>query len=461
MPMDYSVIDFEGKLPARLKVYYGLVSLADGAMMVAFVHYMALYLTDYILFPAALMGIALGAGRIWDAITDPTMGIITDRTRTRFGRRRPWLLWGAVPLALTWIALWNVPSGKGALTTVYIFTVLCLFQTARTVVMVPYLALSAELTTDYHERSSVQMYRSVFQICGSMLGAYFITVARMFEDVQHGFSVAAIITAIVCVAVYVVTFLGVRENPDMQNRKQPSFLGSFSYLYRNRPYVVLCLYFVITITAFSFSGGFLVYVVKYWLQKPAMIPFLLVTMRISSLLWLPILQKMSLILGKKRTTVISLTTGSVLQASAYLLLQRDMPSLAFVWCGLIGMLGATSQLFPFSLAAETVDLDELETGYRKEGVYYSFLTFLMKCDSAVAVSAMGFLLAFSGFVPNQEQTAEAIFRFRFFHAIVPGAVLLFAALVFGKFFNIDTETAKEVRRQLQERKAEREMITGA
>jgi GPH family glycoside/pentoside/hexuronide:cation symporter len=456
MFFNHKDIDFSGKLPVRFKISYACAALADGAMLGAFIPFLMPYLTNYVLMVPATVGVLMAIGRIWDAVTDPIMGIITDRTKTRFGRRRPWFIVGAIPLALSWIAVWNVPSDRGLLTTLYVLAALLIFQTARTIFMIPYLALSAELTTDYHERSSVQAYRASFYVAGGMFGSCFMNFSRMFANIRVGFNVVAVITALVCLAAYVTTFLGVQENPELQKKRQPSFWASFSYIIKNRPYLMLCLYFIMTITAFSFTGGFLFYVIEDWLKRPGWLAALLITRQVSTLLWIPVLQRVSRAIGKKPATVAALAVGATIQASAYLLFHPSAAWLAFGWCGLIGVLGAASQLFPFSLAAETVDLDELETGHRKEGVYYSFLTFLMKCDSAVGVILTGVLLGASGYVANQQQTLDTLFRLRFFFSVVPGIILLLSAIVFGLFFSINTETANEIRRRLNARKAEQE-----
>ena len=452
MKVSHKSIDFEGRLPAWFKVSFGLVGFADGMMVTAFLQFLMIFMTDTVRVDPVLVGSALMLGRLWDAVTDPLMGAISDRTRTRFGRRRPWLLWGCVPLALTWVSVWCIPANKGLLTSLHLFASIALFQTARTVTQVPYLALSAELSTDYHERSSIQAYRSALDICGRMLGAGFIAFAGMFENARYGFVVVAAAYGIANVILHLFTFYGIRENPALQQRKSPLLLNSFSYVFKNGPYIVLCLYFALTIIAFTFTKTFFVYIITYWLNKPASwVTALIITSECAGLAWLPVWMKVSRMVGKKRGNVTAIALGGILQASAFLLIRRSMPWLAFVWAALIGTLTAATQLFPFSLAAETVDLDELNTGHRKEGVYYGVIMFLMKLASAVGVAWVGYLLKLSGYVPEQEQTAEVILRLRYFHAIVPGAILVLACLLFGLFFKLDTQRALEIRRQLNAR----------
>ena len=456
MGVDPRSIDFEGKLPTRFKLSYGLVSLADGMMVTAFVQFLMIYLTDTVRVSPGAVGIALMVARLWDAVTDPVMGAISDRTRSRYGRRRPWLLWGCAPLALTWIAVWSVPANQGLVTALYVLVSILLFQTARTVVMVPYLSLSAELSTDYHERSSIQAYRSSLFICGNMIGATFITLAHMFQNVRQGFFIVAVITGVATIVPYLLTFRGTCENPAPQHRDQPSFMGSFSDVFRNKPYLILCLYFFLVTVAFTFSGSFFVYVITYWLNKPKLwVTALLITTQLSGLVCLPVWVAISRRVGKKTGNVIAIATGGILQASAFLLVQRDMPWLAFLWAGSMGLLNASTQIFPFSLAADTVDMDELNTGHRKEGVYFGLITFLFKSASAIGVVMVGFILQFSRYVPLQQQTAEVILRFRLFHAILPGVGLLIAVWLFATKFPITVERANEISRELKARREKR------
>jgi len=161
-----------GKLPVRTKLGFGVADLGGNLFFTAMGFWSLNYLTDTVAIPAAVAGAAVMVGKLWDAVTDPMMGFISDRTRTRWGRRRPYLLFGSVPLFLSmWFFFTNPHIASPLWSAVWAAFALCMLNTAYTVVNIPYSALTPEMTQDYHERSSLNGYRFGFAVIGTILGA--------------------------------------------------------------------------------------------------------------------------------------------------------------------------------------------------------------------------------------------------------------------------------------------------
>ena len=258
--------EHSGRLPVRTKLGFGVADLGGNLFFTAMGFWSLNYLTDTVAIPAAAAGAAVMVGKLWDAVTDPAMGFISDRTRTRWGRRRPYLLFGAVPLFLSmWFFFTNPHIANPFLATVWAAFALCLLNTAYTVVNIPYSSLTPELTQDYHERSSLNGYRFGFAVIGTILGAgAVLPIIGVFKTRDAGFSAVGAILGLVMALTALITFASVRE-PDHSKTPKPTdgFLQTFLAVFKNKPYVIILLTYALNLTALNFVQGILVYYFKY------------------------------------------------------------------------------------------------------------------------------------------------------------------------------------------------------
>jgi GPH family glycoside/pentoside/hexuronide:cation symporter len=405
-------------------------------------------------------GLILTLARVWDAVTDPMMGVITDKTRSRFGRRRPWLLLGAVPFGLVFFLMWVVPPFDETGKFFYYLAMVLLFGTATTVVNVPYTALTPELTRDYNERTSLNSFRFAFSIGGSLLGLILHqSIVQMFADPQTGYTVAGAVIGALCVPPFLWCFLGVRERYTGAGQAAPgvSIIGQMRTVISNKPYlyvigIYLCSWLVVQITA-----AVLPFYITFWLQRNDLQLPMIASVQGTALVFLFVWNAVCSRIGKKATYLSGMVFWIGVQVFLFFL-QPGQETLAFVLAALAGVGVATAYLIPWSMMPDVIEFDELVTGQRREGIFYGFMVFAQKLGIGLGLFIVGMLLETQGFQSpgvgqdptTMVQPESALFAIRVAISPVP-ALLLVAGMVLAWFYPITQQKHADVQAQLAAR----------
>src|SRR5512139_3320038 len=225
------------KLPRKTKIFYGIGDLGNAVVNSAIQFFLMKFYTDAALVPPALAGNALLIGKGWDAINDPLFGWITDRTKSRFGKRRVFMIFGAIPLGISIALLWFVPTSDRLAAFAWIALTFVLFDTLWTLTNVPYYALTSELTDDYDERSSLTTYRMVMAVPAYLVGAALTpAIVGLFALQRTGYALIGIAYGILAAVVLLISAAGFRERVGMAtSQPEPSPFKSLSVALRNRP----------------------------------------------------------------------------------------------------------------------------------------------------------------------------------------------------------------------------------
>src|SRR5512136_465820 len=228
--------DTTGKLRTRTKVFYGIGDLGNAVVNSAIQFFLMKFYTDAALVLPALAGNALLIGKVWDAINDPLFGWITDKTRSRFGKRRVFMIFGAIPLAIAIALLWYVPTANRLWTFVWIAATFILFDTVWTLTNVPYYALTSELTDDYDERSSLTTYRMVMAVPAYLLGAAVTpAIVGIFALQRTGYGFIGILYGVIAAAALLISAAGIRERKlNLPVQPEPNPFKSMGAALRNR-----------------------------------------------------------------------------------------------------------------------------------------------------------------------------------------------------------------------------------
>ncbi len=432
-----------GRLPVRTKLGFGVADLGGNLFFTAMGFWSLNYLTDTVAIPAAAAGAAVMIGKLWDAVTDPMMGFISDRTRTRWGRRRPYLLFGAIPLFLSmWFFFTNPHIANPFMATVWAAFALCLLNTAYTVVNIPYSSLTPELTQDYHERSSLNGYRFGFAVIGTILGAgAVLPIIGMFKTRDAGFSAVGAILGIVMAVTALITFASVRE-PDHSKTPKPTdgFFQTFLAVFRNKPYVILLLTYALNLTALNFVQGILVYYFKYLYNNEGATTMAMILLLVVAMVNIPISVLVSKHIGKKRTYQISFFILATACLGIFFLghvLGMNFFLAMMVYAGVgIGF----GYVAPWAMVPDTIEYDAVTTGKRKEGAFYGMWTFTSKVGTSLAIFLTGVILGIAKYSPNLAQQADsARLAIRLIVGPIPAAVFI-AAIVLVQFYPIDEKT---------------------
>lgn len=434
------------KLPVKTKMGFGICDLGGNLFFTAMGFWSLNYLTDVVGLTAAAAGLAVMIGKLWDAVTDPMVGFLSDRTRSKLGRRKPYMLWGSIPLMLTMWLFFSKPLVSGAMPQfVWVTIALCLLNTAYTLVNIPYNSLTPELTDDFNERTSLNGFRFGFAVFGTMLGAgAVLPIVGLFPNKAAGFSGMGLVLGIVMAVTALITVFSVKE-PDHSNTEIPKdgFFETYLSVFKNKPYVILLLTYALNLAGLNFMQGIIAYYFNYIYHNEGMATIAMLMLLVVAMVFIPVSVLISKKLGKKRTYQLSF----VFIASAAILIFLFGHTLGIrfflvvmAWAGIGIGLGYVS---PWAMVPDTVEYDAVKTGKRKEGAFYGIWTFMAKVGTSFAIIVSGMILNMGGYVANAVQSASSIMAIRLIIGIFP-AIVLIGAIVLVEFYPIDEKAYAKI-----------------
>lgn len=443
------------RLPRRAKLLYGIGDTGFSLTSTLIGVYYLLFLTDVVGLRPALAGLAIMIAKQWDWINDPIVGHLSDRTRSRWGRRRPFLLFGFLPFSLAFLLMWWQPPIGGQVGLVIYYTlVYMIYDTAATFVYMPYFALTPELTLDYDERTSLTSYRMAFSILGSLI-AFIVPglIISGFRPENRGLILmnAAIFAALSAISLF-LTFLGTRERPEFKAVEPPALRESLRAALRNRPFLFGIGLFLLTWLAVDVLQAVLLYFLKYYLNMEQHSSLIFGTIFVTALLVLPLWEWASRHTDKRRAYVVGIAFWAVVQITLVLLSPGTPLAVILVLCALAGIGVAAAHVLPWAMIPDTIEWDEMQTGQRHEGMFYSLVMLMQKAATGLALFFVGLALDWSRYVPNAEvQPARALNAIRAFTGPVP-AGLLCAGILFAILFPIGREGHRQLRDELGRRR---------
>lgn len=470
------------------KLAYGAGDLGPAMTTNLLSFFLLFFFTNVAGLSAGLAGGILMIGKIWDAVNDPIIGILSDRTQSeRWGRRYPWILYGALPFGITFFLQWLVPTfsqnpavNQWSLVAYYVL-VSVLFNTFYTIVNLPYTALTPELTQDYNERTSLTSFRFGFSIGGSIFSLILAQVifAIFKPDAAQAtagscssntlqYIVLGAVTALLSVLPLYWCVFGTCNRVLGANREQARSReedGSESLPFReqirvalsNRPFlyvigIYFCSWLAVQVTA-SIIPYFIVS--RMQLQENDFIQ-VTIAVQTTALLMLYVWSAMSRRYGKKAVYFMGMSLWIIAQIGLFFL-QPGQIGLLYLLAVMAGFGISTAYLIPWSMVPDVIEIDELETGQRREGVFYAFMVLLQKMGLALALFILGIGLEAAGFLakvpcrPMPVQPESAVFAIRVAIGPLP-TIPLIAGLVLAYFYPITKEVHAEVLLKLSERR---------
>lgn len=397
------------RVPLGRKVSYAVGELPVGIRLSAFGFVLLPFYTDGVLLPPALVGAAIAIGRVWDGLNDPIMGWLSDRTRTRFGRRRPFLGAMILPLAAGFAAIWSPPPGLSSMQTfAYLVVTLCLFDVFFGFYATPYLALGAEMTTDYAERARVVATRAVAHNAGLLLGGGgFVAIATALGGDHAAYRQASAVLAAVMLCGGVVAFLGTREPVLAAETTPASFraliadLRSTLHLHSFR---VLVLASAVLLVGSSMSQALSLYVFRDAFGAVERAGIVILVYLLAATLAFPGWAAAAARMGKIGAFRICLLWSAVSHCVA-ILIDPGWPFAATLALIVLAGAGAGGYILPVAIAADIFDEDELATGRRREGAFFGVWTLVMKLAAAAGIAVVGVALPFLGYQAGLERQA--------------------------------------------------------
>jgi GPH family glycoside/pentoside/hexuronide:cation symporter len=471
-PSHYATAD-KDRIPFPLKLIYGFGAFVNNILAAA-IGGMIIVLNLGLGMNPALVGLLGALPRLTDAITDPLMGYISDNTRSRWGRRRPYIFVGAIAVGLVFAALWQLPAGKSEIFYFWYFLGGSLiFYLAYTIYATPWVALGYELTPDYHERTRLMGVQNFIGNIAYMISPYFLAIMyseTMFDDVVDGAANLAIMIAVVVTAMGVLPAIFLRERlKDLAAAESEGksgmgevildFLRGFATTLKFKPFLKLCAATFLVFNGFILIASFQSYVIIYYVFRgdaaagAEFVGHSGLLQAVTALLVIALITWLATRIGKRRAFFVSTGISMIGYALKWFCYTPDNPWLVLIPAPLMAFgLAGLFTLMP-SMICDVVDADEINTHERREGMYGSIFWWVVKLGQSVAIFGGGLLLNATGFNVDLggDQSAEAITMMRLFDALIPCLASGIAIWAIASY-SITEEKAHDVRMQLEARR---------
>jgi oligogalacturonide transporter len=437
------------KLSFWRKVGFGVGDIYGGGSLVVLSFYYLYFLTDVIRINPALAGVVILISKVYDSITDPFEGIITDRTRTRFGRRRPYLLAGVILIFISFYALWY-PVNYSEEWQRFLFVVLAylFFSTVVSLVMLSYNALASELSLDYNERTSLSSFRILFSSIASIISAVVpLEIVKQYGDIRQGYMVMAVIFGIFYAVPMLITFFSTRERVEFQRPVERfNWKDAFIVPFRVRTFVFALLMYLLAFVAMDAVSSIVIYFMKYFLGRGDEANYVSGTLLVAQMAALPFFVILSRRTNKKRGYMVGAAIWAVTMLTSFLITPAAPNYFVYVFAAMVGLGTGGIVVMIYAIFPDIPDVDELKTGRRREGMYMALVTFMRKLSSAVAIFIVSLILALTGYLPpveivqdgvlqivEQEQPATFILGLRLVFALAPIVLLGLALLAASRY----------------------------
>jgi GPH family glycoside/pentoside/hexuronide:cation symporter len=417
------------------------------------------YLTEAHGISPAWAGVALLVPRIWDGVTDPLMGAISDRTKSRYGRRRPYLFFGSLAYGASFYLVLSIPNmGSEDTTLMYLVGAYMVASTAITIFDVPYSSMAAELTQSYQERTSLAGYKMVAARVGILFaGGTGPLLYNSQSNLLEGFSLMGLVFGVAMTITGLFTFFATKNAPRMERQAGAfSFKEEYSALWRNRPFKILFSAFLFQNIAIGSSATMLVYFLTFaMLIDASLIGPLMLTAGVTSTLVTPVWVAITGKLGKRETYLVGLTITACMALPA-LFLPPQYYYLLFAIYFFTAIGDAVNQLMPTSMIPDTVEAGELETGERREGAIFGAMAFCRKLGMAFGAFFASWTLEFAGFIGGgitpAMQAESGVLGIRIGYTLLP-ALLWVGALLTIRKYSLGESRFDEIKARISDQKA--------
>ncbi len=448
--------DTTQRLTVTEKIGYGFGDLASNLFWQMFSIFIAQFYTDVFLLSAATMGTMMVVTRIGDAFIDPMIGTIADRTNTRWGHYRPYLVWMALPMAITAILTFTTPDFSPSGKVTYAYVTLIMMMIAYSAINIPYSALLGVLTPNSADRTSASSYRFVM----AFLPVFIIIstakpMARFFggsDTSQRGWQMTMVVYASVAVVLFFATFAMTRERVQPPPKQKSSLSTDVGDLFRNRPWVILSIVGIAALAYSNIRSTVMVYYFDYVVPNgKEYFGSVLNTGAAAFIVGVMLTSPLSKKFGKRNFYMASMALSALCTAGFYFVPPANVP---LVWAthALISLFAAPTAPLVWAMYADAADYSEWKYGRRATGLVFSAASFAQKFGWAIAGGGVGYLLSYYGYVPNIVQTPHTINGILLMTSFIPtvGAIIALAALW---FYDLDDKTVARMGEELKQRRA--------
>ena len=441
------------KLSFKEKVGYSLGDTASHFVwdMVGF--WLLFFYTDVYGISAAAAGTIMLVARFWDMAIDPIIGVVSDRTNTRWGKFRPYILFGAIPYAILAILTFTTPNFGEAGKIIYAGATYVLLMTAYAFINLPYSALGAVMTDDTYERAGLNTYRFIAGFSGQFIvTGLALTLANFFGhgNKAQGFQYTVFLFAVLSLVFFFITFQTTKERVQPPKAQKNSLKEDIRNLFNNKAWVILAIVGIVSFIMFAMQNAAIAYYFKYYLGKEDNVQLFNVIGTVALIVALPLSKPLAKRFGNKNVFIGSSLISGLFFILIYVCGVKDITTI-YIFNIIAKMAYAPAVPLLWTMIADSADYGEWKSGRRSTGLYFSAAVFAQKAGWGIGAAIAGWILTLSQFVLNVTQTASAITGIKLLVSVIPG-ILYMSCAIFMIFYKIDKQTTDQMKIDLDKRR---------
>lgn len=460
------------KIKLKEKIAYGFGDAASSMFWKLFTMYLLFFYTDVVGLPAAAIGTMFLITRIWDTLSDPIVGVIADRTETRWGKFRPYILWMVVPFGVCGVLTFSSPDLSNSGKLIFAYVSYTLMMTVYSFINVPYASLLGVMSSNPKERTALSSYRMSFAFGGSILVLLLVEpLVELFGkmrplagaiNVQFGWQMATIVFALIAILMFMCTFSWTKERIKPVKEQKNAFKEDIKDLIQNRPWWILLGAGISAQIFNSIRDGSAVYYFKYFVQDTeafqlgfvdasiSLTTLYLVLGQAANILGIILVTPVSNRIGKKMTYLWAMVVATILSIGFYFLNKTNIGGVMVLQFFISMCAGAIFPLL-WSMYADITDYSEIQTGRRATGLIFSSSSMSQKFGWTIAGTLTGWLLGFYGFQANVVQTETAQMGIRLMMSIFP-AIGTILSVLFISFYPLNEQKVSEISAELESKR---------
>jgi GPH family glycoside/pentoside/hexuronide:cation symporter len=443
------------KLTFKEKLGYSLGDTASHFVwdMVGF--WLMFFYTDVYGISAAAAGTIMLVARFWDMAIDPVIGVVSDRTNTRWGKFRPYILFGAIPYAVLAILTFTTPDFGEMGKILYAGATYVLLMTAYAFINLPYSALGAVMTDDTYERAGLNTYRFVAGFTGQfVVTGLALTLAEFFGhgNKAQGFQYTVLLFAVLSLIFFFITFQTTKERVQPSKEQKNSLKEDLSNLFSNKAWRILAMVGIISFIMFAMQNAAIAYYFKYYLGRENNVQLFNVIGTVALIVALPLSKPLAKRFGNKNVFIGSSLISGLFFMLIYIPGINDLTTI-YIFNIIAKMAYAPAVPLLWTMIADSADYGEWTTGRRATGLYFSAAVFAQKAGWGIGAAIAGWILTVSQFVPNAVQSDTAITGIKLLVSVIPGILYMSCAL-FMIFYKIDKTTTDQMKKDLDAKRAQ-------
>ena len=441
------------KLSLKEKIGYSLGDTASHFVwdMVGF--WILIFYTDTFGISAAAAGTIMLIARFWDMASDPVMGVIADRTKTRWGKFRPYILWMALPYSILAVMAFSTPNFSESGKVLYAGITYILLMTVFTAINLPYSSLGAVMTSDSNERAGLNSYRFIFAFVGQFIvSGTALYLANYFGkgDSAKGYQYTLILFSIISFILFMITFKTTKERVQPPKKQKENLKEDFKNLFKNRPWVILFFVGIVSFIMFAMQNLSVAYYFKYYIGNEEGVQLFNVIGTVALIVAIPFSKPLAKRFGNRNVFLASSLLSGLFFCLIYVPGKDDL-YLIYAFNILAKMAYAPAVPLLWTMLGDTADYSEWKTGRRATGLTFSAATFAQKAGWGIGGALAGWLLAAFNFEANVEQTQTAITGIKLMISVFPG-ILYMSCSILLFFYSIDQKTCMVMQEDLEARR---------